>query len=100
MSDHRVPARRAPLEDANVRAARQGTVDARGVGPSDRYRLRCVVASPGHPAHVPAVISSPDLGVLAVAAAGVLCVFPWVVDALPAQCLRRRVRTSPLFAAV
>src|SRR6201987_2610808 len=51
-------------------------------------------------ARVSAVISSPDLGVLAVAAAGVLCVFPWVVDALPAQCLRRRARTSSLFAAV
>ena len=46
MSNHRVPGSRAPLEDANVRAARQGTVDARGVGPSGRYRLRCVVASP------------------------------------------------------
>jgi hypothetical protein len=43
-----------PLEDANVRAARQGTVDARGVGPSGRYRLRCVVASPWQPARVPA----------------------------------------------
>jgi hypothetical protein len=43
-----------PLEDANVRAARQGTVDACGVGPSGRYRLRCVAASPWQPARVPA----------------------------------------------
>ena len=49
----------------------------------------------GAGAHVAAVISSPDLGVLAVAAAGVLCAFPCVVDAVPEQCLRRRpVRTS------
>jgi hypothetical protein len=34
-----------PSEDANVRAARQGIVDAGGVGPSGRYRLRCVVES-------------------------------------------------------
>ena len=32
---------------------------------------------------ISAVIWSPDLGVLAVAAAGVLCAFPYVVDALP-----------------
>jgi hypothetical protein len=35
-------------------AARQGTVDARGVDPSGRYRLRCVVESPWRPARVPA----------------------------------------------
>ncbi len=58
MSDHRVPGRRAPLEDANVRAARQGTVDARGVGPSGRYQLRCVVASSWQPARVPALPAS------------------------------------------
>ena len=45
-----------PLEDANVRAARQGIVDARGVGPSGRYRLRCVVESPWQPARVPAAL--------------------------------------------
>ena len=45
-------------------------------------------------------ISSPDLGVLAVAAAGVLCAFPCVVDALPARRLRRRTRASPLVAAI
>src|SRR5712691_12775660 len=56
MSDHRVPGGRAPLEDSNVRAARQGTVDARGVGPSGRYRLRCVVAPLWQPARVPAVL--------------------------------------------
>jgi hypothetical protein len=37
-----------------------------------------------------AVISSPDLGVFAVAAAGVLCGFWRVAHALSAQCLRRR----------
>jgi hypothetical protein len=55
MSDHLVPGTRVRLEDANVRATRQGTVDARGVGPSGRYRLRCVVTSPWQPARVPAV---------------------------------------------
>ena len=46
------------------------------------------------------VIWSPNLGVLAVAAAGVLCAFCCLVDALPGQHLRRRpVQTvfSPLF---
>ena len=43
-----------------------------------------------------AVISSPDLGVIAVAAAGVLWAFSCVVDALPEQCLRRRPGTDPL----
>src|SRR6266566_6182361 len=47
-----------------------------------------------------AVISSPDLGVFAVTAAGVLCAFPYVVDALPEQCLRRRAGTFPLIAAI
>jgi hypothetical protein len=42
------------------------------------------------------VISSPDLCVFAVAAAGVLCAFACVVDALPEQCLRRRAGTNPL----
>jgi hypothetical protein len=41
-------------------------------------------------ARVAAVISSPNLGVLAVAAAGVLCTFCCLVDTLPEQCLRRR----------
>src|ERR1022692_2092238 len=41
-------------------------------------------------APVAAVISSPNLGVLAVAAAGVLCTFCCLVDTLPEQCLRRR----------
>jgi len=36
------------------------------------------------------VISSPNLGVFVVNAVGVLCAFSYVVDALPAQCLRRR----------
>jgi hypothetical protein len=45
-------------------------------------------------------ISSPDLGVFAVAAAGVLCAFYCVVDALSEQCLRRRRSASALFAAV
>ena len=47
-------------------------------------------------ARVPAVISSPDLGVFAVAPAGVLCAFSGVVDALPEQCLRRRPGTKLL----
>jgi hypothetical protein len=51
-------------------------------------------------AHRPAVISSLDLGVFAVAATGVLCAFSCVVDALPEQCLRRRLGANPLFAAV
>ena len=51
----RITGTRVRLEDANVRATRQGTVDARGVGPSGRYRLRCVVTSPWQPARVPAV---------------------------------------------
>jgi len=54
MSDHRVSGVRVPL----VRTARQGTVDARAVGPSGRYRSRCVVASPRQPARVPAVIAA------------------------------------------
>jgi hypothetical protein len=40
-------------------------------------------------------IWSPNLGVLAVAAAGVLCVFCCLVDALPGQCLRRRPVHTP-----
>src|ERR1035438_6377972 len=47
-----------------------------------------------------AVISTPDLGVLAVAAAGVLYAFCCVVDTLPEQCLCRRPRVNPLVAAV
>jgi hypothetical protein len=46
-----------------------------------------------------AVIWSPNLGVFAVSAAGVLCAFSWAVDALPGQCLRRRARASPPFVA-
>jgi hypothetical protein len=42
----------------------------------------------------------PNLGVLAVAAAGVLCAFCCVIDALPEQCLRRRPCANPLVAAV
>ena len=51
-------------------------------------------------ARIAAVISSLDLGVFAVAAAGVLYAFSCVVDALPEQCLRRRPRANPLVAAV
>ena len=51
-------------------------------------------------ARVAAVISSPDLGVFAVTAARALCAFPYVVDALPEQCLRRRPGTFPFVAAV
>ena len=46
------------------------------------------------------VIWSPNLGVFAVSAAGVLCAFSCVADALPGQCLRRRPSTNPLVAAV
>jgi hypothetical protein len=49
---------------------------------------------------VAAVISSPDLGVFAVAAAGVLCAFCCLADALPEHCLRRRPRANLLVAAV
>src|SRR5450755_811116 len=42
----------------------------------------------------------PGFGVLAVAAAGVLCAFCCVVDTLSAQCLRRRPCANPLVAAV
>jgi len=37
----------ARYEDGNVRAAREGTVDARGVGPSGGYRSQYAVESPG-----------------------------------------------------
>jgi hypothetical protein len=47
-------------------------------------------------AHGAAVIWSPNLGVLAVSTAGVLCAFYCVVDALSGQCLRRRSHTNPL----
>ena len=49
---------------------------------------------------ISAVIWSLYLGVFAVSAAGVLCAFSCVVDALSGQCLRRRTSESPLFAAV
>jgi hypothetical protein len=47
-------------------------------------------------AQVSAVISSPDLGVFAVAAAGALCAFCCVADTLPEQCLRRGSVPIPL----
>jgi hypothetical protein len=50
----------------------------------------------GKPARVAAVIWSPNLGVLAVSVAGVLCAFCWVLDTLPGQCLRRRPVRIPL----
>ena len=62
--------------------------------------LRSVAAYELQAARGPAVISSPDLGVLAVAAPGVLCAFSCVVDALPEQCLRRRPGADLLVAAV
>ena len=46
-----------------------------------------------------AVIWSPDKGVFAVNAGGVLCAFAWAVNALPEQCLRRRTRANSLFVA-
>ena len=42
----------------------------------------------------------PELGVLAVVAAGVLCAFCCVVDTLSEQCLRRRPGANSLVAAV
>ena len=51
-------------------------------------------------ARVAAVISSPDLGVFAVAAAGVLCTFSCLADALSARYLRRRPGMNFLVAAV
>jgi hypothetical protein len=58
------------------------------------HRLRSALRGRG--AHVAAVISSPDLGVLAVAAAGVLCAFCSAGNALSEHCLRRRSRSSRL----
>ena len=46
------------------------------------------------------VISSPDLGVFAVAAAGVLYAFCCVMDPLPEHCLRRRSGANTLVVAV
>src|SRR5215472_8983826 len=51
-------------------------------------------------ARVTAVISSPDLGVVAVAAEGVLCAFCCVLDPLSEHCRRRRARVNPLVVAV
>ncbi len=54
---------------------------------------------PGPTAQVSAVvISSPDLGVFAVAAAGILCAFSCGLDALPEWCLRRKPSTDLLLA--
>ena len=47
---------RSRCKDGNVRAARQGIVDARGVGPSGGYRSQHVVESLGQSACVPAVL--------------------------------------------
>ena len=47
-----------------------------------------------------AVISSPDLGVVAVAAEGVLCAFCCVLYPLSEHCRRRRARVNPLVVAV
>ena len=51
-------------------------------------------------AHVTAVISSRDLGVSAVAAAGDWCASYCAADTLPERRLRRRRRANPLVAAV
>ena len=45
----RLSGRRSHCKDGNVRAARQGIVDARGVGPSGGYRSRYVVESLSNP---------------------------------------------------
>src|SRR5262245_48137429 len=47
-----------------------------------------------------AVISSPDLGVFAVTAAGVLCAFGCLLDALPEHCLRGMSGVNPLVVAI
>ena len=46
-----------------------------------------------------AVITSPDLGVSAVAAVGVLCAFGCLVEALPEHCLRRSSDVNLLVVA-
>jgi hypothetical protein len=68
--------------------------------PWSRPSLQRVAEGSGGNARSAAVISSPNLGVLAVAAAGVLCAFCCVVDTLPEQCLCRGPRANPLVAAV
>jgi len=74
---------------------------ARTAGPQQRmHGSRSVISLCEECARRPAVIWSPNLGVFAVSAAGVLCAFSCVVDALPGQCLSRRSGASPLVAAV
>jgi len=82
---------------------RHGAADAHSADapePPPRSWSQRVVEARCQDARVPAVISSPDLGVIAVAAAGVLCAFSCVVDALPEQCLRRRPGAIPLVVAI
>ena len=78
---------------------RSAIVDKFAVSP-DHSDGGTSIRRPGECAHVAAVISTPDLGVFAVAAGGVSCAFCCVVDALSEHCLRRRARTTPLVAAV
>jgi hypothetical protein len=81
--------RRASLPKIGSEEA--GPYSAIGSRGSLDNRLRSVTDTVSSSAQVAAVISSLDLGVFAVAAAGVLCAFSCVVDALPEQCLRRRL---------
>src|SRR5262249_15428591 len=64
---------------------------AHSLGPIPRSTSLCVTSPAPGPAHGTAVISSPDLGVFAVTAAGVLCAFCCVLDALSEHCLRASV---------
>src|ERR1700693_2034968 len=83
---------RASEGAASASRGRAARAPPGGEGPC----LHQVTKLPAPAAHVAAVISSPNLGVLAVAAAGVLCAFRCVVDTLPEQCIRRRPVQIPL----
>lgn len=79
------------------RSGTSGWADLFGTGQMlSGRRLRESLITARSPA---VVISSPDLGVFAVAAEGILCTFPCVVGALPEQCLRRKPRTHLLVGA-
>ncbi len=79
------------------------TVYIINIGFITRNRSHREATDPGQPlqieAHITAVVT-PDLGVFAVAAAGVLWTFRCVVEALPEHCLRRRLCAIPLVVAI
>src|SRR5260370_20027904 len=90
----RTPAQAAPPGDGSWRDADR-SVTAR----LSFLSWSRTVTEPGHGRALrPAVIWSPNQGVLAVSAAGVLCAFCRVLDTLPGQCLRRRPCANPLVA--